>query len=811
MSDVRLALRSLARARGFTTVALLIIALCLGANLTIFAVIDAVLLRALPFPESERLVTIYNTYPKAGVDRDGASATNYYERRGGIAAFSSLAIFRPDSALVGESGSTERTDTARVSPDFFTTVGVPPMMGRSFQEEETTYQTDGVVILTDAYWHQHFEADPAVLNRTLRVDGYERKIVGVLPPTFRFLSSPARLYVPYSSDPASRGPDNRHSGNSITMVGRLKPGASLSEAQSQIDAHNSAVAPSGRDAQMIADAGFRSVVASLHGDHVKSIRPVLLLLQAGVLLLLLIGGVNLTNLLLIRASGRVREFAIRQSMGASRRHVIRAVLIETLLLALGGGITGLLVAAFGIDLVRALGAQQLPLGTEITFDARIAIAALIGSLLFGLLIAAPIVWFNLHTHLANALQSSSRSATVSQSAQTLRHAFIVTQVALAFVLLSGAGLLGVSLRRVMSVSPGFTPAHVLSSALTLPWKGYGETAARISFTENLVNEIAHQPGVMAVGLTSKLPLSGEAGKSAVTVQGHVRAPGETLHGHYSYSVTGDFFTAMSIPLRQGRFLTTADSRRPERSCVVDEDFARRYWPSGDALGQRLFAGSRAGADAEAFTVVGVVGSIKQADLTESDALGAVYFPYGHRPDLQLFVVTRFRQSPESIAPALLQVVHRLDPELALSQVQSMDALISATLVGRRSPALLAAIFSVVALLLAAIGAYGVLSYAVAQRQREIGVRIALGAQPGQIGWQFMSLGLRLLGLGAALGLAGATVSGWAMRSVLFETPALHPGTLVITAFVLSAASLLACYLPARRATQVDPIIALRAD
>jgi len=821
LSDLRFALRLLLKTPGFTATALATIALCLGANLTIFAVTDSVLLRPLPFPGADRLVTVFNTYPKAGVDRDGASLTNYYERRGKIAAFSGVAIIRPDSAIVGEPGSTESVGIARVSPGFFTTVGLPPVIGRSFQEGETTFQTDGVVILSDAYWRQRFNADPAVLGRKIRMDGNERQIVGVLPPSFRFLSTDARLYVPLSSDPANRGPGQRHSGNSIAMIARLAPGVSLAEAQSQIDAHNASVAESYPQAKMIADAGFRSVVVSLHADHVKSLRPILLLLQAGVLLLLLIGSVNLVNLLLIRASGRARELAIRQSMGATTRHVVRAVIAETMLLAVFGGLGGLIVAAHGIDLVRVLGAERLPLGARIAFDGRVAVAALLSSFALGVVIALPIAWFNLRTHLANAFQSASRTTTANRTAQRLRHAFIVTQIALAFVLLSAAGLLGLSLRRAMTVSSGFRPDHVLTGQLTLPWKDY-HGPAYLPFVEKLSAEIARQPGVIATGLATKLPLSGagvQSNKSAVTVKGHVARPGDSVRAHYTYGVTGDYFSAMGIPLQQGRFVVPADSRRETRVCVVDEDFIHRYWPTlssshgpkGDAIGQRLFLGSREGSDAEAFTVVGVVGAVKQTELTENETLGTVYVPLAYRSDLSLFVVTRASVPPESLGPTLRALVRQIDPDLPLNELRSMDARLADSLIARRSPALLAGIFAGVALLLAAVGTYGVLSYAVSQRQREIGVRMALGAQAAQIGRQFLSLGVRLLAAGTVLGVAGAWLAGRTMQTILFDVPALHFATLAATAAMMSAISLLACLLPARRATKVDPMTALRAE
>src|SRR5437868_2055543 len=808
MNNLRFAFRQLCKAPAFTITALATVAICLGANLAIFGVINSILFRPLPFPQSDRLVTIFNTYPKAGVENDGSSITNYYERRGNIPAFSSLSIFRDFSEVVGETGAVEQTEIMRVSPDFFATLGVNLAMGRTFTEEEATIaKNNGVAaIVTDAYWRQRLNSDPNVLGRDIRVNTMPRKIVGVLPPDFRFLSSEARLFLPIRSRPAERTPQQRHSGGGGThMIARLKPGATMAEAQSQIDAHNAAVEQDGPEAKMMAEAGFRSLVRPLHAEHVRSIRPTLLLMQAGVFFLLLIGAVNLVNLLLIRASGRVKEMAIRQSMGASRGHVVRQVMTETVLLTLVGGLLGLFVGAWGIRLLEVLGADRLPLGARIAFDGWLASIGLVGAVVLGIVIAVPIAWFNLSSHLAHALQSESRTGTIGRAAQRLRHGFIVAQIALAFVLLAGAALLDLSLKKVMAVSPGFRADHVLTGEFTVPF-----TYDARPILDRLLEAIGQQPGVGAAGAITNVPLSGESGKTAVTPKGYVPPVGESLHGHYFYQVTGDYFTALGVPLREGRFLTSADSHRPERVCVVDEDFARRYWPKGGALGQRVFQGSDSD-EAKLFTIVGIVGAVKQAQLTEPQGQGAVYLPFMDSDGINIFVVTRPSQRPEAFAETLRKLVRATNSDLAIDNLRSMDTRIAESLVARRSPALLAGIFAGVALLLAAIGTYGVLSYAVAQRRREIGIRMALGAQRGQIGAQFLSLGLRLLAAGTILGVIGAWLTGRAMQSVLFDVPTLHLATLFGTAFVTSAVSLVACLIPARRATKVDPMIALRAE
>jgi predicted permease len=807
--ELRYAARWLRKTPGFTLTALLTLAICLGANLTIFAIIDSVLLRPLPFPEAGRLVTIFNTYPKAGVDRDGSSITNYYERRGRIPAFASLGIYRYGTAIIGETGSTEREQITRVSPDFFSTLGTGPVMGRSFKEEETSYETDNVVVITDSFWRSRYDKDPHIIGKRIRVDGLPTTIIGILPPSFRFLSSEARLYFPLASSADQRAPLQRHSGgNAIQMIARLNPGASLAQARSQIDAQNATLEVDDPQAKMMADAGFRSLVVPLHADHVAAIRPTLLLLQAGVLTLLLIGVVNLGNLLLIRAGSRAKELAVRRALGASRRHVISEVLVETTLLTLAGGLLGLAAAAGGIRLLSAFAADRLPLGSHIAFDARLAFVALVAAMVLGVLLAAPIAWFNLRRPLGDALQSESRSGTSGHSTQTLRHSFVVSQTALAFMLLAASGLLGLSLQRVMEVSPGFRPDHILTGKIAFPWKNYRNAADRIAFTEKLVDKLGHLPGVSSAGVVTNVPLSGASGKSSAAIKGRVFQPGESPRGNYSYGVGGDYFKAMGFSLLEGRFLTADDSRHGKRVCVVDEDFARYYWPGASALGHQLFEGSEQQTDAEAFTIVGVVGSVKQIGLTEEAAQGAIYYPYALHGD-DVFVAARTSLPPESLGLTLQAAVRQIDPDLPVNDIRTMETRIADSLVTRRAPALLAVLFSAIALLLTAIGSYGVLSYAVDQRRREIAVRMALGAQPGQIRNQFLSLALHLLAYGVVLGSIGAWVAGRAMQTVLFHVPAPDLTILAAVAAVMGLVTVVACLLPSYRAARISPVEALR--
>ncbi len=714
-------------------------------------------------------------------------------------------------AIIGEPGSTEREWMTQVSPDFFATLGVAPAVGRGFLDDDMRYESARVVILSDAYWRRHFNADRAVLGRSIRVNGFRHTVIGVLPADYRFLSSKARLYFPLYSSPEDRGPDRRHSGNSMHMIARLKPGVALPDAQAQVDAHNAAMERTNPTAKEMADAGFRSIVTPLHAHHVASIRSALLLVQAGAVVLLAIGIVNLANLLMIRISARTKELAIRQAIGASRYRVLIELVVETALLTVIGGLLGLGVGAAGTRLLAVLGAEHLPLGAEIVFDGRVAIIGLSVALIIGIALGTLIGWYSVRHQESNALHVESRGATASRAAQRVRHGFVVAQIALAFVLLSGAGLLALSLGNVMALSPGFAAERTLSGHISLPGSSYPNGTSILSFTDRLVRTLGATPGVRAVGIATNVPLSGNDIKSAARVKGHSFAPGESLQGHYSYGVDGDYFRAMGLPLEEGRYLTAADARSPTRVCVVDRDFARRYWPDGRALGQRIFQGGEERPDAEAFTVVGIVGSVKQADLTDEVAQGAVYYPLSQRLDSELFIVLRTSVPPDSFGAPLQQMVRQLDRDLPVTDILSMDTRISESLTARRSPALLAAIFSGLAVLLTAIGTYGVLSYAVSQRRREIGLRMALGAAPDQVRRQFLLVASRLLAAGVVLGLAGAWAAGHALQSLLFRVPAVHIATLAGTLAVMTTVSLIACLLPAHRAARISPMAALAEE
>jgi predicted permease len=594
------------------------------------------------------------------------------------------------------------------------------------------------------------------------------------------------------------------------MVARLAPGVTIPQAQAQVDAFNVQQSKDDPYAQLIKGSGYHTVVASLREDHVKEVKPTLVLLQFGGLFLLLIGGVNLANLLLIRASGRTKELAVRQALGAGGFRLARDVLAETTMLSVAGGLLGVLLGGFGVRLFAVLGTSQLPLGASVSLNGRVIAVSLAAAVMAGILLAGPVVWFNGRTKLAQGLQSEGRSGTSGRAAQRLRHAFIIAQVALAFVLLAGAGLLGLSLKRVLETPPGFRPDNILTGEIALPWKNYRDDASRLAFVERLLPALRAVPGVTLAAINSGLPFSGGTNDSAVRVENYTLRPGESVRAHYLEAASPDYWRLMGIPLLRGRLLEDADNHRKALVCVVDEAFAEHYWPGSNPIGHRIANGPFFNPD-NATTIVGEVASVKQNDLRENAGHGAVYFPFAELNSGYFHILVRTPLPPSALAAAIQKAVLALDPELPVDRIRPMQALIDNSLVARRSPAILAGIFAGIALLLAAIGTYGVLAYAVAQRRREIGVRMALGALPRQVLVQFLCSGGALLGAGIALGIAGAWAASSAMRTMLYGIGGLPVAVLAATAAAMALVVFSAITIPARRAARVDPIAALHED
>ncbi len=805
-----LAARRLLKAPGFTATTIATLAICLGSNLTIFAVVDAVLVRPLAFAAADRLAAVFNSYPGAGVERGGTSIANYFDRRGSIKAFASCSIYQDSSMIVGGLESPRRVPVSRVSPDFFATLGVPLAMGTMFNDSNLPYGSDQVSVITDSFWRSYFNADPQVIGRTFLNDGLAVTVIGVLPRSYHFLSSHAEFYRPASHDLSDRNPDKRHHGV-WEMIARLSTGSTFADAQAQINAFNAQQLTDDPIAEVLKGAGYHTEIAGLRQDYVRQVRPMLVLVQCGALFLFLIGGINIANLLLIRASGQHKEFAIRQALGAQRKHLFLSSLAETMLLSLAGAGFGLLLGAFGIRMLPALGTDRLPLADFAAFDWRVTAVSLVAASLMAVALTLPTLVLSRGSGPAAGLHSESRGATAGRATQRLRHFFIIAQVGLAFVLLSSAGLLGLSLKRVLETSPGFRTSEILAGNISLPWKDYQDGPSHLAFIERLLPAIRSLPGVEQVSVATALPFNGGSNKSSAAIEGITDRPGEKVRAYNFFSVSADYWRMMGIRLVKGRLLEDGDNHRLPEVCVVDQAFANRYWPDGDPLGHRVTPYYAEFHKDNYLTIVGVVSDVKQNDLTEANGYGSIYMPYSVDNSSSFSLVVRSSVPVSVMAPMLQKAVLHLAPGLPIDNLKPMRARIDDSLVARRSPAILAGIFSAVALLLAAVGTYGVLSYAVGQRRHEIGVRMALGALPIQVRNQFLGIGLRLLGFGITIGLLGAWLAGRAMQSVLYGVPGVSGAILGATAAFLGTITLAACMLPAGRAARVDPMEALRME
>ncbi len=815
LHDLKFGAKLLWKEKALSLTVLLTLAVCVGANTTIFSVIKTVLLEPLPFSQPDRLVRLFNSYPNAGAERASNSAPDFFFRRERVEAFEEVAAYQYWGHTIGEMGSPEQVRTMRVTASFFPLLGVRPLLGRDFTEDEMNVGTEQVVLLDYGFWQERFGGDPKALGQSLRIDGRPYSIVGVLPEGFEFLGQrESRFFVPIPFTPEDRTAEMLHN-NNFEMIARLAPGATIQQAVDQIEVLDQALieewpVPNAR--QLLEDAGYNVRVVNLRDDLLRDIRPTFMMLWGGVAFVLLIGCLNIANLMLARSNIRLRELATRLALGAHRVRLGRQLLTEAILIAVLGGLFGLGVGMTGLKLLESMGVEDLPRGAQVGLDSTVLaftfLIAVAAGIVFGLI---PLVHI-LRSDLNSVFRGESRTGSASRRAVTLRSALVTGQVAIAFILLIGAGLMFASLRAALSEAPGFEPTSVLTGYLSLPESRYAEADDRRQFIDELLLEVRALPGVTAAGVTSMIPFGGGGSSSVILPEGYVPSPGESLLSPFRTTAGPGYFEALRIPLVAGRYFEEMDTEGTGNVIIIDRWLAKRYFGDESPIGRRMLWGTLPGLEENEedylYTIVGVVGTIKQNDLTESEHVGAYYFTYKQRPPEFMTLTVRTAVPPPTLTGPIRSVLAGIDPDLPFYYPQTLEERVAESLVVRRTPMLLLMIFAAVALFLAAVGIYGVLAYTVTQRTRELGIRVAVGSSPRRLFALVVTQGLRVIGLGLLVGSLGSLLLVRLIRSLLFGVQPTDPLVLTSVAAILAAVGITACLLPARRATRIDPVVAL---
>ena len=806
MPDIRYALRSLRKQPLFTLVAVATLTLGIGANTAIFSLLYQYLLRPLPYPDAERLVFVWNTYPLTGLPQASVSIPDYIDRKTQASALEDATLFTMRSLSMAAEGEPVQVRGLAVTPSFFSTLQRQPFLGRAFAEVEAQPGADKFVILTYNLWNARFAADRAIVGRSVRLGGEPYQVVGVLPADFELPGRDISLLVPFAFTAQQMSDQGR--GNEFSqMIARLKPGATIEQVNAQMKTIVDRVLERLPQRQAFArTSGFSGYAVPIRDQLVGDLRTPLYFLQIFVLLVLLIACANVANLLLMRATGRYRELAIRTTLGAGQRRLIRQMLTEGLVLASLGGVCGLLLGLAGVRALVALSSQQAPGMTTATLQPAVLAFTLALALATGLVFGLVPALVVLRGNTWSLLKDDSTRGSAGRSTGLTRSILVVTEMALALVLLIAAGLLLKSFNRLQNVDPGFSTDRVLTVQLSLPPARYPDAAARRAFWMRLLESARAVPGVAAAGLTSNVPFNGNVSSGSYSIVGYTPGPSESApHGRQEV-VGGDYFAAMRIPLVEGRFFTDGDTADSPPVVVVDQVLANKYFANRSALGQQI---RRGGPDNPPFTIVGVAGTINSIDLGQPVTKERVYRPATQQSPAAMALVLKTGLDPQTLVSQVRAVVRSIDPEQPMADVRTMDQWLSRSLELRRTPAMLLALFGAVALVLSAIGIYGVLAFSVAQRGREFGIRQALGADRKSILALVLKQGLLTAGVGIVLGLAAAAGVSRLMQKMLFGVDRYDPTVFVGVTVMLFVVAVAACYVPARRATRIDPMVSLR--
>lgn len=805
-------MRSLLRTPGFTCVALLTLALCLGANTALFSVVRGVLLRPLPYAEPDRLVYLWMDNPGTQLADDVTSPPMFLHWRKSGTALAHAAIYQTTTAfnLTGD-GEPERLSGTIAGDQFLETLGVTPLLGRNFSAAEQTPGNDQVILLGYQFWQRRFAGDTAILGRQITVNGRPRTVIGVMPPSFFFYEKDD-LLIPLALPPEAATATRNYS---FPAIARLRPGVSISQAQAELSAAQPAYW-----AQVPEAKNFGVKVAPLHGWQVRDVRSALWVLLGAVACVLLIGCANLANLLLARGLARRRELAIRLSLGATRLAVARQLVAESLLLALAGGALGLLVGAWGVSGIKLLGAAYLPRPELIQLDLPVLLASAALTLLCGIACGLAPAFQAGRADPQEALRNGARGATTDRSTRLARSTLIVAQAALAVVLLVGAGLLLRSFWKLSQVDTGLDPAGLTVVPVALPPAKYDSPAKIAAFHQQSLEKLAAAPGVDSAALTTFVLLNRLHSSAIFTLEHRTWSPDERRPEVTIDSVSPDYFRTLGVPLVAGRDFTPFDREGSERVVLVNESFARAHFPAGDALGRRFLLGNlpapgavdRQGRPLTAnwLTIVGIVRDLRRSGPEQPTRIEC-YLPMAQSPRFAYRYLIRSSLSTAALAPSLRAAIWSVDRDLPLPYIDPAAKSFDALTAQRRLNLWLVGAFATIALLLAALGLYGVMAYSVNQRTGEFGIRLALGATPAALHRLVLSQGTRLLALGLALGLAASFALSRVVASLLFHVPAHDTLTYAAVCLLLLSAGLLACYLPARRAARTDPISALRTE
>jgi putative ABC transport system permease protein len=805
--DLSFAARTLWKTPGFTAVAVLAVALGVGANTTIFSVVNALLLRPFAYETTERVVMVWERGVDQVNNRNSVAPANYMDWRDQTQVFEELAAYSPQHFSLTEGEQPERVAGSRVTPSLFRVLAARAERGRTFTEEEGRPGADGVVLIKRSLWQRRFGSDPDIVGKSVRIDGRPRTVVGVMPEAFEFPLNESEVWAPLAF-----GPDDARNRGShyLQVAGLLRPGVTVAQA----DAEVRAVAERARELYPDTNGGRTAFAESLTDSFTRGPKPYLIVLLGAVGFVLLIACANVANLLLVRASARQRELAVRTALGATRWRLIRQLLTESLLLALVGGAAGLLFSVWGVDLISKgmppTFTKYIPGWRHMGIDKTVLLFTLGASVLTGILFGIVPAFQATRTNLNEALkEGGQKGASGGARRNLMRSLLVVAEVALSLVLLAGAGLMVRSFYEMMSADVGLRPDGVLTLKLSLPRAGYAEDAQRASFYEQLVSRVRALPGVASAAAINFVPMDRSGNMSSqFSVDGRP-APPPDRRPHADHNVvTPGYFEAVGTPILRGRAFDERDDERAPKVCIVNAVLARHMFPGEEPVGRRI----RISDDDGPVEIVGVAADVKNEDM-EQEAEWAFYFPHRQEPWGTMALVVRAGEGATAagLVPAVRGEVKALDASLPVYNVRTMRDVVDEAVSPKRLTMFLLAFFAVGALVLAAVGLYAVMSYAVAQRRHEIGIRLALGAQGRDILRLVLSQGLVLTLVGLALGLAGALAVTRVMASILYGVSATDPLVFGGVALVLAAAALLACFIPARRATKVDPMIALRYE